>query len=79
MLFPETVGTEDSYCLHCGEYYVAGQQPDPCIGRFLPGVAGCCCGHGDLSRAYVDLDTAGKKQPRRPPAAGTTRCGRRST
>jgi len=57
-LFPETVGTETALCRHCGQYYRASEQPDPCIGRYLPGVAGCCCGHGDLSTAYVDLDTA---------------------
>src|SRR6478735_8843901 len=57
-LFPETVGTETALCRHCGQYYRASEQPDPCIGRYLPGVAGCCCGHGDLSTAYVDLATA---------------------
>jgi hypothetical protein len=57
-LFPHTVGTETACCDHCGQFYRASEEPDPCIGRHLPGVAGCCCGHGDLSRAYVDLDTA---------------------
>jgi hypothetical protein len=28
--------------------------PDPCIGRVLPGIWACCCGHGDVSKAYVD-------------------------
>lgn len=57
-LFPHRVGTETARCDHCGEYYRASEEPDPCIGRFLAGVAGCCCGHGNSSRAYVDLDTA---------------------
>jgi hypothetical protein len=57
-LFPETVGTETARCRHCRQYYRASEEPDPCIGQFLPGVAACCCGHGDLWRAYVDLDTA---------------------
>src|SRR6478672_4316652 len=57
-LFPETVGTETALCRHCGQYYRASEEPDPCIGRYLAGVAGCCCGHGNSSRAYVDLDTA---------------------
>jgi hypothetical protein len=57
-LFPETVGTETARCRHCGQYYRASEEPDLCIGLHLPRVAGCCCGHGDLSRAYVDLDTA---------------------
>jgi hypothetical protein len=55
---PDTVGTETARCDHCGQYYRASEEPDPCIGRFLAGVAGCCCGHGNSSRAYVDLDTA---------------------
>jgi hypothetical protein len=58
VLFPDSVGTETAHCDHCGQYYRAGEEPDPCIGRHLTGVAGCCCGHGDLSRAYVDMDTA---------------------
>jgi hypothetical protein len=55
MLFEETVGTETARCRHCGQYYRASEEPDPCIGRFLPGVGGCCCGHGDISKAWVDL------------------------
>jgi hypothetical protein len=57
-LFSEMVGTETARCRHCDEYYRASEEPDPCIGRELPGVAGCCCGHGDLSRAYVNLKIA---------------------
>lgn len=58
MLFSETVGTETARCRHCGQYYRASEEPDPCIGRFLPGVEFCCCGHGDVSNAYVDLASA---------------------
>jgi hypothetical protein len=57
-LFPPTVGTETACCDHCGQYYRASEEPDPCIGRLLPGVAGCCCGHGDPSYAYVDREAA---------------------
>ena len=31
--------------------HTAGEKPDPCIGRELPGIWGCCCGRGDTSRA----------------------------
>jgi hypothetical protein len=58
VLFPDEVGIETALCCHCGRYYKASEEPDPCIGRFLSGVAACCCGHGDLSQAYVDLDSA---------------------
>jgi hypothetical protein len=37
-----------------GSDYTASAEPDPCIGRYLPGIWGCCCGHGDVSSAYVD-------------------------
>lgn len=57
-LFPDTLGTETARCDHCGQYYRAIEEPDPCIGRHLPRVAGCCCGHGNPSRAYVDLNRA---------------------
>jgi hypothetical protein len=42
MFFPEAVGIETARCRHCGQYYRASEEPDPCIGRELPGVAGCC-------------------------------------
>lgn len=58
MLFPDTVGTATAHCDHCDQYYRASEEPDPYIARLLPGVAGCCCGHGDPSRAYVDLEAA---------------------
>jgi hypothetical protein len=56
MLFPDTVGTETAYCGHCGQYYRASEEPDPSIGRCLPGIWGACCGHGDVSKAYIDPD-----------------------
>jgi Zincin-like metallopeptidase len=80
-LFPEEVGTEDSYCPHCGQYYAAGQQRDPCVGRDLPGIWGCCCGHGDISRAVVDPDSSraeGSRAWGSPVPGGATR-GRRSS
>jgi hypothetical protein len=82
VLFPDTVGTEDSYCLHCGQYYAADQKPDPCIGRDLPGIRGCCCGYGDISRAYVDPDSSqaeGIASLGKPRTWRATRGGRSST
>jgi hypothetical protein len=53
-LFPETVGTAElPSCPHCGRSYWKGEEPDPCIG-WRPDVDSCCCGHGDIERAYVD-------------------------
>jgi hypothetical protein len=54
-LFDDQVGRQSAFCAHCRRYYAASEEPDPCIGRELPRVAGCCCGHGDASKAYVDL------------------------
>jgi hypothetical protein len=56
-LVDDQVGRQSAFCAHCRRYYAASEEPDPCIGRELPGVAGCCCGHGDASKAYVDLDS----------------------
>jgi hypothetical protein len=54
-LFDDEVGRRSAFCAHCRRYYAKSEEPDPCIGRELPGVGGCCCGHGDVSKAYVDL------------------------
>jgi hypothetical protein len=40
------IDDEYSKCMNCDSRpYVAGQEPDPCIG-FFPGVVSSCCGHG---------------------------------
>lgn len=39
-------------CPTCGLTWV-GYTPDPCLGGYLPGVAHACCGHGDVTQAYV--------------------------
>jgi hypothetical protein len=54
-LFDDQVGRQSAFCALCRRCYAASEEPDPCIGRELPGVAGCCCGHGEASKAYVDL------------------------
>ncbi len=39
------------YCSTCGQTRV-GYSPDPCLGRYIEGVAHACCGHGDIDKAY---------------------------
>lgn len=46
-----------SYCDVCCMSFSPGDDPDPCFGGEIPGVAGACCGHGDLHSAYVMLGT----------------------
>ena len=46
-------GDFDRVCESCGEDIFI-QEPDPCIGQYLPGVAHACCGHGDESKAYCN-------------------------
>ncbi len=44
-----------SVCEYCRERYLAGWEPDPCIGKYLDGVSHACCGHGDPYLAYVTI------------------------
>ena len=45
----------DRDCGHCGKANTC-EGHDGCLGT-LPGVINACCGHGDVERAYVVLDT----------------------
>jgi hypothetical protein len=51
--------TEDTWrsrsCGHCG-LPPREDEHDPCHGE-LPGVDNACCGHGDISTAYVQFNT----------------------
>ena len=42
-------------CKKCKKEVKVG-EPDPCIGM-LPDVISACCGHGDVSKAYVTFYT----------------------
>lgn len=39
-------------CNKCQQEYVAGEEPDPCLGA-LPGIEEACCGHGVTGKAYA--------------------------
>lgn len=39
-------------CPNCGVDKMFRCLPDSCLGM-LPGVVDACCGHGDISKAYV--------------------------
>ncbi len=41
----------DLPCKKCGEI-VLWDKPDPCIGKYLPGIAHACCGHDNIRFAY---------------------------
>ena len=43
-------------CGHCGLSNTP-EGHDACLGT-LPGVSNACCGHGDVSQAYVQLTEA---------------------
>lgn len=38
-------------CGKCGLERTRG-EPDPCIDKYLPGIAHACCGHGEIQYAY---------------------------
>lgn len=46
---------EKGICNKCRQEYLAGQEPDPCLGE-IPGVVGACCGHGKKTKAYVQFE-----------------------
>jgi hypothetical protein len=48
----DTVGSDRS-CGHCGQY-PSEEGHDACLGT-LPGVMNACCGHGEVSEAYVQM------------------------
>lgn len=45
---------KDRPCGHCGLYNTA-EGHDGCLGT-LPGVLNACCGHGNISEAYVQFE-----------------------
>lgn len=45
---------ESRPCAYCN-LSASPEGHDPCIGT-LPGVMNACCGHGDLSSAYVQFE-----------------------
>ena len=47
-----TVGS-DRPCGHCDRYHTV-EGHDACL-RTLPGVMNACCGHGEVSEAYVQM------------------------
>ncbi len=46
----ETGLGQPGYCPKCEQDCPEG--PDPCLG-LIPGVAHACCGHGNVTKAYV--------------------------
>lgn len=50
-----TVGTwENRPCSRCGKFATV-EGHDACLGT-LPGVMNACCGHGEISEAYVQFE-----------------------